>query len=124
VLVAPDQVRNRGGRAGRGRFCDSDDRLPGALRPTEAFQPALLETASFQKQQKALEGGRLLRLIPVGIRATAKRLIDARLSLGEPSQEQQNSPVLCSPAAPPAPNAGYAQFCLNSATLCTAAKPN
>lgn len=36
----------------------------------------------------------------------------------------QNSPVLCSPAAPPAPNAGYVQFCLNSPVLCTVARPN
>jgi hypothetical protein len=36
----------------------------------------------------------------------------------------QNSPVLCSPAAPPVPNAGYVQFCLNSPALCTVAKPN
>ncbi len=36
----------------------------------------------------------------------------------------QNSPVLCSPAAPPAPNAGYVQFCHNSPALCTVAKPN
>ena len=36
----------------------------------------------------------------------------------------QNSPVLCSPAPPPAPNAGYVQFCHNSPALCTVAKPN
>jgi hypothetical protein len=36
----------------------------------------------------------------------------------------QNSPALCSPPAPPAPNAGYVQFCLNSPALCTVAKPN
>jgi hypothetical protein len=36
----------------------------------------------------------------------------------------QNSPALCSPAAPPAPNASYVQFCLSSPTLCTVAKSN
>jgi hypothetical protein len=48
-----------------------------------------LKTALFHKKQQALESGRLQRLIPVGSRTTAKRLIDARCSLSELTQEQQ-----------------------------------
>ncbi|HTF41045.1 MAG TPA: hypothetical protein VK754_10675 [Propionibacteriaceae bacterium] len=96
---------------------------------TQSSPPPAPPTAPRRRRRLLLAGGLALLaavaviawLLTVSSETQTRAVAPAS---AEHAQFCQNSPVLCSPAAPPAPNAGYVQFCLSSPTLCSVAKSN